>query len=131
MDVQVMWTPARAIEKYLEIRETERDDKKSFEERSRDRQDKMSLLENYLLLTMNERGEEQIKTGAGTAYKSPQMRVSMTDREELIAFVRETGNFDLFTNHVNKEAVKALLEQKVQPPGVDIQTFVQCNIRKA
>ncbi len=137
MNATVGWTPARAIEKYLDIRETERVDKKLFEERARDRQDKMSLLENYLLLTMSERGEEQIKTGSGTAYKSPQMRCTMTDREEVIKFTldriekNDPNAFDLFTNHINKEAVKVLLENKVQPPGVDIQTFVQCNIRKA
>ena len=131
------YTPAWAIEKYLEIREAERLDKKDFEERSTARKDKMSLLENFLLGEMNGRGEEQIKTAVGCAYKSPQMRVTMTDRQAVIGFVldaverNDPNAFEIFTNHVNKDRVKALLDENIQPPGVEIQRFVACNVRKA
>ena len=131
------FTPAWAIEKYLAIREEEREDKKSFDIRSLERKKKMDLLDNFLLMEMNSRGEEQVKTSAGTAYKSPQMRVTMVDRQAVIAFTldriekNDPNAFDLFTNHVNKEVVKAMLDRNEPPPGIDVQTFVQCNVRKA
>lgn len=135
--MNVQYTPAWAIETYLAIREKEREDKKEFEARSADRKGKMDLLETYLLGSMNKRGEEQIKTSSGTAYKSPQMRVSMTDRAAVVQFTldrienNDPNAFDLFTNHVNKEAVKLLLDAKITPPGVNIETFVSCNVMKA
>ena len=130
-------TPAKIIEGILALREKRSDRKKAFDAADLADKDAVEAMEVYLLGVMNERGEEQIKTSAGTAYKSPQMRVTMTDREAVIKFTldrieqNDPNAFDLFTNHVNKESVKALLENKVTPPGVDIQTFVQCNVRKA
>jgi hypothetical protein len=144
------WTPDQVIEIYLATREEEREDKKAFEARSAVRQGKMELAENFLLGTMIERGEEQIKTKVGTAYKSPQMRCTMVDRQAVINFVVENlvdllednpsreeltnkapAAFALFTNHLDKNEVKRLLDTGVAPPGVDVHTFVQCNIRKA
>lgn len=144
------WTPDQVIELYLAVREEEREDKRQFEERSATRKSKMEVAENYLLGTMVERGEEQIKTKVGTAYKSPQMRCTMTDRHALLVMLLEnlaeinlkcdtiddlvslaSPLFDVFTNHVNKDWVKSQLDTGVAPPGIDVHTFVQCNIRKA
>lgn len=135
--MNAQYTPAWAIETYLAIREKEREDKKEFEARSADRKNKMDLLETYLLGSMNERGEEQIKTSNGTAYKSPQMRTTMIDRAAVVQFTldriekNDPNAFELWTNHVNKEEVRRLLEAKVTPPGINIETFVACNVRKA
>jgi len=133
----MIYTPAWAIETYLSIREEERVDKAEFSKRSAERKNKMDLLETFLLGTMNERGEEQIKTDVGTAYKSPQMRMTMTDRQAVIDFTidrieaNDPNAFDLFTNHINKEEVKRLLDEGTPVPGVDVKTFVACNVRKA
>jgi hypothetical protein len=130
-------TPASVIEGILALREKRSIRKKEFDAADIADKDAAEALEMYLLGVMNERGEEQIKTSAGTAYKSPQMRVTMTDREAVIKFTldriekNDPNAFDLFTNHVNKESVKILLENRITPPGVDIQTFVQCNVRRA
>lgn len=131
------WTPDQVIELYLTVREEEREDKRQFEERSAARKSKMEVAENYLLGTMVERGEEQIKTKVGTAYKSPQMRCTMTDRTAVVQFTldriekNDPDAFALFTNHLDKNEVKRLLDTGVAPPGIDVHTFVQCNIRKA
>ena len=131
------WTPVLAIEKRLEIREIRSQRKKEFDAAEAIDKNKEDLLESYLLATMNERGEEQIKTEAGTAYKSPQMRVTMTDRQKVIDFTLERiekndpNAFDLFTNHVNKEAVRDMMQRNIVPPGVVIDQFVTCNVRKA
>ena len=135
MNAQI--TPAYVIEAYLALREKRRERTKAFEEADQADKDALGVMEKFLLHTMNERNEEQIKTSAGTAFKSPQMRTTMVDRQAVIDFTldriekNDLNAFDLFTNHINKEAVKALLDAKVTPPGIDIQTFVACNVRKA
>jgi len=131
------WTPVLAIEKRLEIRETRSQRKKEFDAAEAIDKNKEDLLESYLLATMNERGEEQIKTEAGTAYKSPQMRVTMTDRQKVIDFTldriekNDPNAFDLFTNHINKDAVRDMMQRNIVPPGVAVDQFVTCNVRKA
>jgi hypothetical protein len=132
-----MITPVLAVKARLALRAKRSERKKLFDAEDAADKDAEDMLDNYLLGIMNERGEEQIKTAEGTAYKSPQMRVTMTDREAVVQFTldrierNDPNAFDLFTNHVNKDAVKALLEAKVTPPGIDIHTFVSCNVRKA
>jgi hypothetical protein len=92
----------------------------------------LEAIENYLLKVMQERGEKQIKTNAGTAFQSHQIRVSMADREALQKYTVLTGDWGFWTNHVAKEHVKEYRDAKgVNPPGVEVTTFVQCNIRKA
>lgn len=144
------YTPAWAIEKTLAIREEEREDTKSYEARSAKRKLHMDLLGSYLLSVLNERQEEQIKTSAGTAYKSPQMRVTMKDRQAVIETIvnaiqaldatcdsmdefllKAFPLFEVFTNHVNKDWVKQQLDAKINPDGIEIHRFTTVNVRKA
>jgi hypothetical protein len=135
--MNAQYTPAWAIETYLAVREMRSARKKEFEAADKVDSDKLDLLQTYLLGVMNERGEEQIKTSAGTAFKSPQLRCTMSDRQAVIDFVmdclekNDPNAFDIFTNHVNKDRVKMLLDENIQPPGIEVSRFVACNVRKA
>lgn len=139
MGLRETLTPSVVIKRYLEIREMkaarEAEHKKALAEADA----LLTVLENWLMNVMNERGEPQIKTDFGTAFKSPQLRVSMEDREKLKSFVLdelEKGNehaFDVFTNHVDKAFVKAFMDehQDAAPPGIYVTRYVNCNVRKA
>ena len=135
MNAQI--TPASCIEAVLALREKRSQRKKAFDAEDIADKDAQDALEMYLLGVMSERGEEQIKTSAGTAYKSPQMRCTMNDRAAVIQFTldrieqNDPNAFDMFTNHINKEEVKRLLDAKIPVPGVEVSTFVACNVRKA
>lgn len=92
----------------------------------------METCENYLLKVMQDRGEKNIKTSAGTAFQSEQMRVSMEDRDALIKYTVLTGDWGFWANHVAKEHVKEYRDKKgVNPPGVKVDRFTACHIRKA
>jgi hypothetical protein len=144
------YTPAQVIERYLLIRERKKEVDKEYKAKLAELDAMLGGMENFLLLTMNDRQETQIKTDFGTAFRSPQMRVTMKDRMALIGSVLEkiveVGDycetnaellakgapfFDVFTNHVNKEWVQAQLDNNVEPVGIDVQRFVACNVRKA
>ena len=147
----VTYSPAQVIERYLMLRERKKAIDAEYKAKLAELEAMMDSMERYLLLTMEDRGEVQIKTDFGTAYRAPQMRCTMVDRQALINHtldrVVEIGTsecdteeelhakasplFDIFTNHVNKEAVKAMLDANVQPIGVDVVRFVECNVRKA
>ena len=135
--VSAEFTPAWAIRTTLEIRERRAKRTSEYKKAEKADRDKEDLLEQFLLRTMFERGEEQIKTADGTAYKSPQMRAVMADRQAVISHVVdevEKGNlsaFDIFTNHVSKEYVAGLIDADIQPPGVEVTFFMACNVRSA
>ena len=126
-------TPAQVIERYLEIRQTKRDLEAEHSKKLAELDATMAAMEGYLLKTMQDRGETQIKTAAGTAFKSPQLRVAMRSREEVIEFVKSTGSFDIFTNHISKDFIKSYMEEHddAAPPGVETARFTACNVRKA
>ena len=92
----------------------------------------LSSIENYLLAQMLGRKETNIKAKTGTAFQSEQIRVSMEDRDNLLAHAMETGDYGFFTNHVAKEHVKEYMDQHegLPPPGVKVDRFIAVHIRK-
>jgi len=128
----VTYTPAQVIAQALRLRAL----KKAMEQRHAEEllplDQGIEACENFLLAAMIERGEKQIKTDDGTAYQAPQMRVRLVDRAAFVDYCRETGNFDMFSSAVSKEAVRAFMDANQKaPPGVEITQFTACNIRKA
>lgn len=92
----------------------------------------LAAIENYLLAQMFARKETSVKTKFGTAFQSEQIRVSMEDRDSLLHHAVETGDYGFFTNHVAKEHVKAYMDDHhgLPPPGVKVDRFIACHIRK-
>ena len=128
-----MHTPVDAIKLYLDIRDNRL--KKLNEAYNREKAEleaAMAALEGFLLKTMQDRGEKQIKTDFGVAFQAPQERVKMVDRAAVIDYVHRSGDFSLFTNHVSKDGVKSFIEgHGAHPPGIEVTTFVTCNVRKS
>jgi hypothetical protein len=129
---EASYTPEQVIRQALHLREM----KKAMEQRHAEEKlpldQGLEACENFLLAVMIERKEKQIKTEDGTAYQAPQMRVRLVDRAAFVDYVRETGNFDMFTSAVSKEAVRDYMDKNPQaPPGVEVSQFTACNIRKA
>jgi hypothetical protein len=127
-----MTTPAEAIKLYLDLR----DGKlaaltKEYTAAKNELEDAMEALEGFLLLTMQERNETQIKTAAGVAFRSPQMRVKMVDRASFLDYCVVNHDFSMITNHVSKDAVREIVEGGGTPPGVEVTEFITCNVRRA
>ncbi len=89
-------------------------------------------LELWLLDFLVSNGLDNIKTSHGTAYKTSHVNTKLIDRQALIEYVKESGNYDIFTNALTKETVKTYLEvNKKAPPGVEITTATVVNVRKS
>jgi hypothetical protein len=136
------WSTAEIIEYGWKTRDTVAAIKKQHAQEVAVYEAALESCENRLHAIMLERGEKNIRTEKGTAYLSDQIRVSMINRDALVEYVYHTGDFSFFTNHVAKDAVKAYMDQNSvvtaegnrvdgpPPPGVEVETFVACHIRK-
>lgn len=120
---------------------------------------RMDLTKAWMLDYLNKQGLENARTAHGLAYKSNVMSATvdpeggwnnlleyifkdgitrvldaieggMTDREALVKFF-EAPALSLLNRAVNKTAVKEMLEQGVQVPGVKIATVTNLNVRRA
>ena len=144
------YTPEQVIERYLLIRQRKREIDAEYKEKLAELQGLLDMMEKYLLLAMSERKEIQIKTERGTAYQVPEMRVQMVDRPALVGsilndvveigqgcdtveelYVQASPLFDVFTSHVSKDAVRAMLDKNINPVGIEVTRFIGCTVRKA
>ena len=125
-------TPEQCIERYLALREAKKARETALKAELQQYDNALEAIENHLLGVMIERKEVQIKTAHGTAFQSPQIRAKLVDRTALVDYVKRTGDFNLFTNAVAKEAVVTYAEEhSAPPPGVEITRFTAVNVRKA
>lgn len=122
------------VTKYIELRDRRSELKKQFEANDAKLKEAMTNIETYLLHLMAEMGGvENIKTAAGTAYKSTTTKASMADRSLARAFVLETGNLDLLEMRASSTGVKAYMEEHdgALPAGFSVFTEETVNIRRA
>jgi hypothetical protein len=125
-------TPAELVKRYQEIKRTKEIMDTEYKESIKPYSEALEAIELSLLKYLNSNGLQNLETETGTAYKVTYFNTKIVDRQKLVAFVKETDNFELFTNSLTKEAVKAYVEtHKEPPPGVEVTTYLECNIRKA
>jgi hypothetical protein len=121
------------IATYIRYRDYVAAQNKAHAERMAPYEAAMEKLAGAMHLRLNERGDESVKTEAGTAYKSTSTSIKVADREAFFNFVRDADAFEMLTAAVAKDAVKAYMEehQDVLPPGLEQSTFTKVNFRRA
>src|SRR5260370_24950126 len=86
------FTDLELIEKYLEFKDHVDKETAAFEAGMKLYKDGMELIENVFLARLNERGADNTKTDAGTAYKSRIMKVKVADRDAYLKFCLDNWN---------------------------------------
>jgi len=125
-------TPADLIQRYVELRATKTLIVAAQSAQLKPYSEAMETIELALLDYLNQNGLDNLKSPFGTAYRSTVVNTKMIDRQALVADCKARDNFDVFTNSLTKEVVKAYLEEyKQAPPGVEISTFATVNVRKS
>lgn len=96
----------------------------------------MEEIENKLNALMNSQGAENIRTSAGTAYKSTIMAVKITDRDKFLDYVvREidtNGECGMLMASPKKDEVQQYIDvHQSAPPGVGVDYIVRVNVRRS
>jgi hypothetical protein len=105
-------------------------------------QAQMDTIENEMLRRLIERGADHSATDAGTAYKERSLRVSCTNKDELLRFAfanYEAFGRDLLTANVSKETLKVCIERSKTdarpdgevPPGLKVEYETSVRFRVA
>ncbi len=100
--------------KYIAIR-----DKKKEENAKWDKA--MADLEAYAGLLLGE--NQSVKTDSGTVFWKENVSVKVTDREMWFNFIYESGEWNMLTTHVSKEAYQTWVDdhnRKELPPGTEV-----------
>jgi predicted transcriptional regulator len=129
---QVPYTMEELIRKYREIEADAEALVKEQAEAMRPYTEGMKTIKNFILLKLDEQGEKTVKTHAGTAYISSGPKPKVDNRNALLEHVREHDAWDMLDIGVLLNPVKDFLDKSggEPPPGVTIEYWRRCNIRK-
>ena len=124
---------SNVVEQYMSLRQALDAKRKEYKDFEASIKEEMTELELQILEVSNTTGVESFKTKFGTAYKTTQKFARSFDRQAVIDYAQRTGDFGLFTNHINKAHVIELMEEGEDPSafGVDYQEEQTINIRKS
>ena len=127
-------TDAQLVEKYLAFKAHVAARQEAFDAEIKPYKDGMATIENAFLQRLNERGADNTKTDAGTAYKTTIRSFKVIDQPALFRFVAEQGgSLELLDIKVLKDPVKDWIEKTGElPPGViENDAFIRINIRRS
>lgn len=129
------FTDAQLVEKYLELKAHIAARTETFDTEIKPFKDGMATIENEFLKRLDERGADNTKTDAGTAYKSTLLNVKVVDRDAFLKFCTtywETIGAEMLNVTAVKDPVKQYMNgQNMPPPGVETSQFVRINIRRS
>jgi len=123
-----MWNRARSIKmkvdekvnQYIATRAVLDAERKKFKDIERELKADMAEVELELLETAKDLGVNSFSTNNGTAYVVVKKYASLNDRETLINYVKATGDFGLFTSHINKLHLIELMDDRIEPMDIGI-----------
>jgi hypothetical protein len=138
----VNYTDQQIIERYVALKDAASKLKDEYTAKVKPYQDGMAKMEEILLARLIERGAENTKTDAGTAYKSNLLTVKVADREKFIDFIMSTWTDDagqpsvgqtMLLAQPQKDAVKEFIERSGghPPPGLEVSYYTNVNIRRS
>lgn len=129
-------TDAQLIAQYQEIKAYVAQEGEKFDARLKPYVEGMKTIENALLERLNERGAENTKTEAGTAYKSTITNVKVVARDTFLKFCIDNWNTvgaEMLNVGAVKDPIKQFIESGGNPAAIGIETsaFTRINIRKS
>lgn len=120
------------IKTYMALRAKKSELEADVKEQVQNIKDKMTKLESYLKVKMDEAGLTSFKSDHGTAFLTTTDYANVADWDEVVQFIKDNEAYDLFEKRVSKMAVRGYIEQnKSIPPGINYGTKLSVNIRKA
>ncbi len=130
-----MITDAQLIEQYLKFKTHVAARQDACDAEIKPYKDGMTTIENAFLQRLAERGAENTKTDAGTAYKTTIRSFKVVDQAALVTFCTEQGGslrWEMLDIKVLKKPIEDWLEWAgALPPGVlENEPFTRINIRR-
>lgn len=125
-----MATLAVKVEQFIKLRDHKTAAKKAFDKSMERINMATEKLEGDILAALQEQGLQNIKTPAGTAYLNTQASATVNDRDVFEAWADETGNRGAMDIRANKKAIRELLDEGAEIPGVTFNERVTIGVRR-
>jgi hypothetical protein len=118
------------VGQYVRIRDAKAAMKKEFDKSTERLTLAMEKLEGELLGALQASEATSVKTKAGTAYISTQSTATVQDRDEFTAWCEAKGHMGAMDIRANKKAIRELLDEGVEVPGVSYSERLTIGVRR-
>lgn len=107
-----------------------REKKRALDEQVKVIETQINEASEALMVRMEQDGTDKVTGKMATVSISDVMVGNCTDWDMLNAFIKKTGNFQLYQHRLSDPAVRELFEQKGNIPGVELFKKRKLNLRK-
>ena len=119
------------VDKYVKIRDAKKAASDAFKKETERMTTALTKLEGLIQLKLNEEGATSIKTKFGTAFTKARSAVSVQDRDEFYNWAVANNQLGAIDMKANAKAVRELLQDGVEVPGVKYSESLQVGVRRA
>jgi hypothetical protein len=120
------------VSSYVALRDAIRNKDAEYKKIMRPYRERLDELNGIILGKLNEIGADNVRTGAGTAYRKVERSVTIADKIAFQRHVIGSEAWELLDWRANSTAVAALVDEGLNPPpGVNYSTTMNVGIRRA
>lgn len=121
----------QVVRGYIKLRDKKNEMKREHTEQLAPINEKMKLVEGWLMRDLITRKVQSQKTAEGTAFLQKSTTATVKDRDAFLDFVKKNDRWDLIENRVAKSAVVDHLENTGEVvPGVSFEQTQVVRIRR-
>ena len=121
----------QVIKKYIELRNELEASKKAQRELEKELNTKLDRLSMWLKDYAESQGLTSVATDYGTAYRVTKDWVRVGNWNDVLGFIKKTGNWQMLEKRIAKNATKEIMEESGDiPPGVEYSQEIEYQVRK-
>lgn len=126
-----MATLATKVDQFIKLRDHKAAAKKAFDQSMERINLAVEKLEGEILAALQEQGLKNVKTTAGTAYINTLASATVKDRDAFEEWCEVTGNRGAMDIRANKKAIRELMAEGNEIPGVQYTETITIGVRRS
>ena len=127
------WSASKLAAVYIKIRDNREKLKSEYEEKDKELEEQMEVIEARLLEICKEQGADSLRTPAGTVMRRVATRYWTNDWDTMYNFIRENDAHGLLERRIHQGNFKQFMSEHEGdglPPGVNVMREFAVTVRK-
>jgi len=131
MTEATVFTRDDIVSKYVSIRDLKKQKEDAHKAEMAELNNRLGVIEGYLLADMKARGENSFSTPSGTAFIKHSEWLKVADKEVFLAWVKQQGDLSFLTVSASKTQCLEFKENTGSlPPGLNYSASLEVGIRR-
>ena len=127
------WSASSLADIYIKIRDAREKLKSEYEDKDKELEEQMELIETRLLEICKEQGADSLRTQAGTVMRRVATRYWTNDWDSMYNFIKQNDAVGLLEKRIHQTNMKQFLEENPDlfPSGMLIDSTYKITVRRS